>query len=463
MNTLSLNPTTQVGPIRVMHAVNNGPAKPNPLGQSASNFKAYRDAHIPYARVHDANLCYAYGGPHTVDITAVFPNFDADETDPASYDFVHTDLYLQTIADAGTEVFFRLGQSIEHNARKYGIYPPKDVAKWARICEHIVRHCTEGWANGLHLTITYWEIWNEPDLYKHWIYDPNTQVDPTSPTWGGTFPQFFDLFETTAKHLKHCFPHLKIGGPAACSINQDFSARFLAEMKARGTPLDFFSWHRYATEPKQIADLCFKARHLLDEAGYSDTESIQNEWNYVSDFAAGWIPSLEVESGRFNQKAAAFVAASMALCQDAPVDMMMYYDARIGTSMNGLFNPITRTPMRPYYSIYAWSKLYALGQQFALALTQPEDDPLPHDLYATGAISADGARRALLIARYSDDNNVILPKSLRIELPEGCPFSDLRCHLTDHEHIYTEVPLDLESPNVATLELQPNSFALLEW
>ena len=65
---------------------------------------------------------------------------------------------------AGTKPFYRLGQSIEHQTKKYGIYPPKDFKKWAKICEHIIRHYNEGWANGYRMGIEYWEIWNEADL-----------------------------------------------------------------------------------------------------------------------------------------------------------------------------------------------------------------------------------------------------------------------------------------------------------
>lgn len=52
---------------------------------------------------------------------------------------------------------FRLGEPIE-NAVSKGykaryIHAPKDPVKWARICEHIIRHYTEGWANGFTLDI----------------------------------------------------------------------------------------------------------------------------------------------------------------------------------------------------------------------------------------------------------------------------------------------------------------------
>ena len=132
------------GPIKLMNAVNNGPTKPR-SDQSRGNFDEYAALKIPYARTHDASICYAYGAHHTVDISAVFPDFDADVEDPASYDFTLTDEYLGNIRAAGTEPYYRLGQSIEHWIKKYGVNPPKDFAKWARICEHIIRHYNEGW------------------------------------------------------------------------------------------------------------------------------------------------------------------------------------------------------------------------------------------------------------------------------------------------------------------------------
>ena len=214
----------EIGPVKLMNAVNNGPSVKKPGGdQKNGNFEDYRAARIPFARTHDSINCVS-GGAHTCDINAIFPNFDADENDPKNYDFVFTDHYLDNIRRAGTEVFFRLGQTIEHGPKKYGVLPPKDFAKWARICEHVIRHYNEGWGWGLdnewttrniawsnQFNVAYWEIWNEPDL------DPSDGEPPRNPRcWGGTVTNFFRLFETTAKHLKGNFPGLKIGGPALC-------------------------------------------------------------------------------------------------------------------------------------------------------------------------------------------------------------------------------------------------------
>lgn len=190
-----------VGSIKPMHAVNNGPSHKAGGGQNRSNLKAYAEAGIPYARNHDASFYSNYGGEHTVDIGAVFPDFDADPYLEESYDFTLTDAYSKIIEQAGAKIFYRLGSKIEHAQKKYGTLPPKDFKKWAIICEHIISHYTQGWANGLYMDIEYWEIWNEPDL------DEDDSLDKR--TWGGTEKEFFELYKITAFHLKEKFPILK--------------------------------------------------------------------------------------------------------------------------------------------------------------------------------------------------------------------------------------------------------------
>ena len=203
MRTITVCPAKMMKPIKPLNGVNNGPV-PARAYQSSSNFKSYRAARIPSARPHDAVFCSSYGGPHVADISGIFPDFDKDENDPASYDFIYTDRLLDTIRKAGTEVFYRLGQSIEHGVKKYHNGPPKDYAKWARICEHVIRHYNEGWADGFRWNVRHWEIWNEA-----------SNNSPSNPTcWGGTTEQFYDFYEVVARHLKKCFPNLMIGGPA---------------------------------------------------------------------------------------------------------------------------------------------------------------------------------------------------------------------------------------------------------
>ena len=153
----------KIGKIKPMHGVGQPPLGVGDDGIDDSLFHYLTEANIPYSRLHDT---YGHFAANLfVDIPNLFRNFDADENDPASYDFAFTDVLLSQMVKAGIEPYFRLGVTIEnaHMIKAYRIFPPKDPEKWARICEHIVRHYNEGWANGFRFGITYWEIWNEPE------------------------------------------------------------------------------------------------------------------------------------------------------------------------------------------------------------------------------------------------------------------------------------------------------------
>lgn len=380
MNNIKVDFSNISGVIKPMNAVNNGPKSSN-KEQTSGNFYHFKRARIPYARTHDSAMCPDYGGPHIVDITSVFPDFDADPYLPESYDFDLTDDFLQSIIDAGTQIFFRLGQSIEHSRKKYGIHPPKGFKKWAVICEHIIRHYNEGWANGFHHNIIYWEIWNEPNLHEN----------NNSPTWSGTREQFFDLYETAAKHLKACFPHLKIGGPALAR-GREWAEEFLAEMKKREAPLDFFSWHRYTCCIEIFMERVEYTRRILDEAGFTETESILNEWSYIKGWTDDFVYSLKAMNGI---KGASYVTAVMACCQYAPLDMLMYYDARPRTAFNGLFNQITQEPQKTYYSLYSFSDLAELGNAVKVDNCK--------DVYCVAATN--GEHHGMLITHYNDDDS----------------------------------------------------------
>ena len=463
---VTVDPGVEIGPVKDMHAVNNGPSvkKLAKDDQMRGNFDEYRALRTPFARTHDSINCVP-GGAHAVDITAVFPNFDADENDPKNYDFTFTDEYLTTIRAAGTEVFFRLGQTIEHGTKKYGIYPPKDFAKWARICEHIIRHYNEGWgwekpeAYKDQFKVRYWEIWNEPDL-GHWMWQTNPR------TWAGTGELFDAFYTVAAKHLKGKFPHLKIGGPALAG-DEAWGERFVAHCKTNAVPLDFFSWHIYSVEPSQIAEKGVRMRKLLDKYGFEKTESILNEWNYVKGWTGDYVYSADAICGENNLKGAAFTAAVMSSCQDAPVDMLMYYDARIDTIFNGLFDRVRLYPLKAYYAIYAWSRMKDYGMQVKAMV------PDGKGLYATAVKGQDG-KVALFLVRYSSDNNVTSDVKVKVSVTGGrmsvsakdaterVPPSAYRAYITDSVRSYTEVPLVPDENGALTIKLQPLSFALIE-
>ena len=77
MVTINVNFENTLGKIKPMHAVNNGPVYKFAADQRITNIDHFRAAGIPYARTHDSSFFATYGGEHTVDVHAIFPNFNA--------------------------------------------------------------------------------------------------------------------------------------------------------------------------------------------------------------------------------------------------------------------------------------------------------------------------------------------------------------------------------------------------
>ncbi len=386
MEVLKFDLSRNDGKFKILNATNGGPwHKRHALSQKRSNFEDYKNARIPYSRNHDSNACGIYGGPFAHDISAIFPNFDADEHDPNSYDFACTDENILATLEAGTKTFYRLGQTIEPQIKKHHTLPPKDFNKWARICEHIIRHYTEGWADGFTHDMPYWEIWNEPDL------DPDDRV--VKRTWGGTKAQFFDFYEVVVKHLKSCFPHLKIGGPAlACRVY--WGEEFLCEMQKRNVPIDFFSWHIYYSDPKVVLEQAITIKNLLIKYGYGNAESILNEWNYIADWDEGFVDSIVDVGGA---KGMAYTMSVICGAQSIDgLDMLMYYDTRPGVFC-GPFDFYTAKPRKPYYALYWYGKFYDM-EKYVKCDTEVED------VYTLCGVDKDG--KSLTIVCYYKNEGV---------------------------------------------------------
>lgn len=386
METIKFDLNEKGEKFKILNATNGGPwYKRHSTDQYRSNFEAYKAARIPYSRNHDSNLSGStYGGPYAHDISAIFPNFDADVNDPASYDFACTDESILATLEAGTETYFRLGQSIEHQIKKHNTMPPKDFRKWAEICEHIIRHYNEGWADGYELNIKYWEIWNEPDL--------DGDGSPNKRNWGGTKAQFFDFYETVAKHLKERFPDLKIGGPAL-AWNEEWAEEFLRTMYIRKVKIDFFSWHVYCTSPKPMIEKAERIRKLLDTYGYDKTESILNEWNYIKGWKEDYVYSLKAIHG---MKGAAFTMACMSAAQDSSIDMLMYYDTR-PSAFCGAFDFYSYEPLKGYYPLYWYGMFYDMDHEVKCAAR-------PKNVYTLCGVDENGKSLAV-ITYYTDDDS----------------------------------------------------------
>jgi xylan 1,4-beta-xylosidase len=347
--TIEIDFAKTAGKFRTLHGINKGTIAAGGLIDVGEPLKALG---IPFARLHDCH----WPNPDVVDIHAVFPDWNADPERPESYDFRLTDEYIAAIRKTGAQIIYRLGESIEHTSVKRYVHPPANPAKWAKIALGIIRHYNDGWANGFHYGIRYWEIWNEPE---------NRPA-----MWTGTDEQYFELYRATAKAIKARFPDLKVGGPAVGYTGKftnnafemsPFVLKFLSLCRDEKLPLDFFSWHCYTNDPTELVQRANAIRQQLNAHGFAKTESHLTEWNYLPD--NDWAGLARDAAPKTRQtfydrmagnEGAAFLLSSLFHLQDAPVDVSCLFHGEVGGF--GLFNE-NGVPGKNYAAVAAFAEL----------------------------------------------------------------------------------------------------------
>ena len=377
-----------IGKIKELHGVNCAPYLKTYGNKQPLIYKTFEYAGVPRSRLHDC--CGSYGGAYFVDIPNIFRDFDADENNPENYDFYYTDEYIGAIIASGAKIVYRLGITVEWGSKKYRTYPPKDYAKWAKICENVIRHYNEGWANGFNYGIEYWEIWNEPE---------------NPPMWSGTKQEFFELYKVASLHLKKRFPKVKIGGYGSCGFYAAFRENmsdfykgfltwfdeFLSFCKENNCPLDFYTWHIYTDKVSEIICSAEHARKKLDEYGFNNTESHLNEWNYGA------------EGGGFTHKAtnvgASFCLDALIAMQNNSVDLAQYYVLSPLSSYNGWLDLRTNKFTSVIDVFAAFSRLYRAENQVDVVTTRDAPNVI-------AAKAKDGATYALITTYQKEEERI---------------------------------------------------------
>ena len=418
--SLHVDASKVTGEIRSFQGL-NGP--PSPLMTGLPNLvQHYTDLHVSQVRTHD------FMGPTEIDshfdqtnpllawlvpdesqragvvqagnAAIIFPDWSADPEKPGNYNFGPTDKVIAAIRGSGAEVYYRIGRSWGTS-----IEPPPDFDKFAGVVKHIAMHYNQGWANGFHYNIRYWEFWNEPEALF----------------WGGTPEQFYSLYEKTARALKSVDPALKVGGDAiAFAYNGGpYREGFIDYCAAHKVPLDFYSWHTYAIgsfDPYDAVRLSRNIREILDLRGFTKTESILSEWNLTPDFT-------EAEKARLQgEENAAFIGAALSYFQDAPLDHAQFY--RGDAAWMGLFG-LAGNYFKTAYAFEAMGKMQDTPQRLAVAGT---------DTFGFAALagrSADGNTVQILIANYAipvgfQPHIMQMPPAVLKTLPPSLDFSKFK-------------------------------------
>ena len=423
--------------IRPLHGINNGPRFDYENGEFRSDASLlFKEAGIPYVRTHDTE--YPYGKDVFVDIHCVFPDPEADPAKESSYHFNETDEYIKSVIDSGAEVFFRLGESIDHSGNALYIGAPEDPYKWAEICAGIVAHYNHGFADGYEYGITYFEIWNEPE---------------NAAMWTGSSEEFYELYKIASGYLKDCFPYIRIGGYGAAEPRDEFMEGFLKYIsEGERAPLDFFSWHYYNQGIDGYAYNTDLIRQTLNRYGYEDTEIILDEWAYSTGFSIKDIQSsYELMSTEIG---ASYTASSMIAMQNAGIDKAMYYDAAFLGGFCILYEreqggELSKLPA--YNAFYYFNKLYQLKNR--LDITAGTED-----LLLLGA--GDGQNAAILISSFGQEEKNRYELSISFS-GEQIP-SKARIYVTDGEYPLGNISEQELSDDSLQIKIEPYSITLIE-
>ena len=408
---ISLNFTQTNGIIKPFSEINSGPLSNPNTRNGADLIDQYQQIGISYVRAS----CFI--GP--ADINTIFPDWNADPNLESSYDFIISDKYITGIIEAGCKVFYRLGDSI-YPDKNLLMTPPKNMSKWAEVCKHIAMHYNDGWNEGYHYNITYWEVWNEPNLF--W-----------EDTGTGTADEYYQLYNSTVRALKGHNSSLKVGGPAIYTIttraDKNWTEGFLDYLDNNDLPLDFFSWHHYPYDPYEIYADSQVLLGLLNKYGFTDCENIISEWDYKPG-----VPQRDKD----NAKNAAFDACCMTMFQDVGVDYAYRFRGTPGGephwflcltghdhslfSKDGKF----KTPALSYLA------MHYVTRDTPIRLTTPVMDAFSGITYLAG-ISEDNTNVSILISNYNaSDTSYNLEVT---DLPWNAPYTVVHYLIDDKHHL----------------------------
>ncbi|MGH8220500.1 MAG: GH39 family glycosyl hydrolase, partial [Steroidobacteraceae bacterium] len=390
--SVTVDAARTTGMLRTLQGVNGAPGpgmhKPPSFTFGGWNMpedidvsRGYREARIDLVRTHDAygpgDIDARFGPPRSTGIFTVprersslviFPDSAADPDDPRSYHFGPTDRLVASIVGIGAQTIFRLGRSETSD-----VTPPRDFDRYAAVVEHIVLHYNRGWDHGFRYGLKYWEVWNEPDLGTLF--------------WGGTPRQFYALYAKLARAVKRADPSALVGGPALAKPNDasPYRDEFLEFVRDEHLPLDFFSWHWYATDtddPRDFVRIGRNVRALLDRLGFRSTLSVLDEWNYGLTYP---LPS--------DLERAAFVASSLIGMGHAPIDLAALYRA------DNLFGRDGAMPDKTGAALVALGRMKDTRNE--LLVTDPPGNLLPCGFAAEAGRSDDGRVLQVIVSNYT--------------------------------------------------------------
>ncbi|WP_299310109.1 hypothetical protein [uncultured Croceicoccus sp.] len=303
---LSVDAGRSTGDMRKLHGTSGIPA-PAPGTESVPDIRdVWKDAQVTLVRSYDwVSRLDTVDNPKSL-----FPDWSADPSDPASYNFAATDTWVRQTRSLGADILFTIASEIPFNKK-----PVADLEKYEQVVEHIVRHYVCGWGDGFEKAVRHWEFGDQPDF--------------GTLHFSGTPDQFYQMYAAAARAVKRVDKDMKVGGPCvAFPLNEGpFREGFLDFIKDHSLPLDFLSWMWYgdnSRDPLDFRTVAAEVRAVADKHGFSDAELLLSYWSMTG------IPTAKFEDA----DNAAFIAAGAVYMQDSDVDKAIFFRADTGADFH---------------------------------------------------------------------------------------------------------------------------------
>jgi polysaccharide biosynthesis protein PslG len=192
-----------------------------------------------------------------------------------NYDWRALDTWTEGAINNGKDVMYTFGR-VPHWASASTNLPPSDIAsgnnQWKEFVTALVQHSQ---ASPRHY-ISYYELWNEPDLKSN---------------WAGTPAQLVTMARDAYAIIHALDPNAKFIGPTPSTANQ-FGVHFLPAYYAAGgaTPQDIVGMHAYlytgsdfSTSPANITLTISQVKALMAQYGISNKAIWLTEGNWNAD------------------------------------------------------------------------------------------------------------------------------------------------------------------------------------
>jgi len=190
-----------------------------------------------------------------------------------TFNWTKLDGVVDSILASGAKPFFALSYMPSAIASGDVTSKPNDYSEWSQVISRTVSHFSG--RQNRNIADVYYEVWNEPDLFGGYRI--------------GSYIPLYQSAAAGARAATNTQPY-KFGGPATTGQYKnwfDGLMKFTLENKVR---LDFYSWHRYSTDPGQFYKDVEEANEWLKAfpERQLDLELLITEWGHDSEINAGY-------------------------------------------------------------------------------------------------------------------------------------------------------------------------------